>query len=278
MVSRAALGTLLAVWLSGTAPAPGAAATDAERGRWRDWTTLRMKARSAPLLRGEVELRLSEEPAGRQLETRTVASFLGAPLARSHTVSVLDPATGRPLEYRSVSKRRGRRYVFGEHGYTVEKLEPPGGGDHPFSSWRVTQRKQFPYPEPIPGATEARPFDYSSLLVALRQLELDEPGDEVTLHVATSNGAQPFRVLVGDSRRTERAYLDLATGRQRRATLRELRLRVIPANPSEANEGFLRMEGETELWVEADSKTPLEISGKVPRVPGRVHLVLTALR
>jgi hypothetical protein len=37
------------------------------------------------------------------------------------------------------------------------------------------------------------------------------------------------------------------------------------------------MDGETEVWVEARSKTPLEIVGKVPRVPGTVRLVLAAL-
>ncbi len=37
------------------------------------------------------------------------------------------------------------------------------------------------------------------------------------------------------------------------------------------------MEGETEIWVEASSKTPLEIIGKVPRVPGRIQLRLVAM-
>ena len=34
------------------------------------------------------------------------------------------------------------------------------------------------------------------------------------------------------------------------------------------------MEGETEIWVEAESKTPLEIVGKIRKVPGKVRLVL----
>ncbi len=55
---------------------------------------------------------------------------------------------------------------------------------------------------------------------------------------------------------------------------RELRLRIIPTDPDEAPEGFLEMEGETELWVEAVSKTPVHLSGRVPRLSERVNLVL----
>ena len=39
---------------------------------------------------------------------------------------------------------------------------------------------------------------------------------------------------------------------------------------------FLNMKGETEIWVEASSKTPLEISGHVPKA-GRVVLRLAAM-
>ena len=58
----------------------------------------------------------------------------------------------------------------------------------------------------------------------------------------------------------------------------ELRLRVTPEDPERSDSGFMNMEGETELWVEAHSKVPLEISGKVPKVPGRVVIRLSGLR
>jgi len=37
------------------------------------------------------------------------------------------------------------------------------------------------------------------------------------------------------------------------------------------------MEGEVEIWVEAETGTLLEIVGKVPKVPGKVKLVLDEL-
>ena len=55
----------------------------------------------------------------------------------------------------------------------------------------------------------------------------------------------------------------------------ELRLRLVPDDG--IDEGFLAMEGEIEVWVEARSKTPIEIRGKVPKVPGTVRLLLTAI-
>ena len=83
--------------------------------------------------------------------------------------------------------------------------------------------------------------------------------------------------MVSASRETERSFTDLATGEEMFAAVREFRLRVIPGDPATAGEGFMRMEGETEIWVEAETKTPLEISGKVPKVPGRVKLLLSAM-
>ena len=53
-----------------------------------------------------------------------------------------------------------------------------------------------------------------------------------------------------------------------------MRLRLLPGD--DADEGFLGMVGETEVWVEAESKTPLEIRGKIPNVPGQVRIRLVA--
>ena len=59
-------------------------------------------------------------------------------------------------------------------------------------------------------------------------------------------------------------------------TAKELRLVISPGDP-EAEKGFLGMQGETEIWVEAESKTPLEIVGKIPKIPGKVRLILTEM-
>ncbi len=92
--------------------------------------------------------------------------------------------------------------------------------------------------------------------------------------MATSSGPKPFRVQVGESASGPRTFTDLRTGEKRTLNVRMLRLRVIPADPEETDEGFLKMEGETELWVEAESKAVLVLAGNAPKIPGRIKLVL----
>lgn len=252
-----------------------AACVDAPEAQspWHGWTTLRMKARSVPLLRGRVELRLSEDVGGRRLETSTSASFIGATIARSETMTLLDSVSGRTKEYRSQSSRKGRRYTFGEQGYVVEKLRRAKQGD---DVWEVTSTKEFPYPRSDDSGPERRLYDYYGMLLDLGAAALDAPGDETTLHVATSKGPQAYRIRVEEARLGERAFKDLKTGQMTKLPAREFRLTVAPADPKAA-EGFLNMQGDLEIWVEAETKTLLEIVGKVPKVPGKVKLVLSAM-
>jgi hypothetical protein len=236
---------------------------------WHGWTTLRLKARSAPLMRGSVELRVSQTPEGTRLETSTRASFLGATIARSETSTLLDSTTGRPKEYKSYTKKRGREYTFGESGYKVEKLRPIRSSEG--DSWEVTATREFPYPE-----GETRLLDYYGMLLQLGEIGLDAPGDEIVLHVATSKGPQAYRLRVDETRTGERVFKDIATGTKMTLPAVEFRLSVVPADP-DAEEGFLKMEGEVEIWVEAETGTLLEITGKVPKVPGKVKLVLAEM-
>jgi len=80
--------------------------------------------------------------------------------------------------------------------------------------------------------------------------------------------------MVSEVRQVTRSLTELRHDRERTLQVRELRLRIIPADPDNADEGFLDMEGETELWIEAESKTPLLLSGKAPKIPGRIKLEL----
>ena len=95
--------------------------------------------------------------------------------------------------------------------------------------------------------------------------------------IATSKGPKPYRVRIDETRTNNRRYRDLATGERCTITARELRLMVAPADAADGGEGFMGMKGVTEIWVEADSKTLLSISGKVPGIPGRVVLELAAM-
>jgi hypothetical protein len=246
------------------------------RGHWRDWNTLRLEANASPLLHGEFEMRRTLRDGVPALETSASATVLGQRLEDTRTVTLFDDQ-GRTLRYARQSRRSGRRFVFGPESYTVDTLQPPRDGSLPLDLWQVSSSHEFHYPVSVGDGPSPQVFDYFGMLLALRHSGLDRPGDEATLHVATANGPRAFRISVTESREGPRTYTDLGTGDELTVHLREFRLRILPADPAQAGEGFLRMEGETEIWVEAESKTPLEISGKLPRVPGRVVLRLVAM-
>src|SRR5206468_1673477 len=120
---------------------------------------------------------------------------------------------------------------------------------------------QSPYPaSDAPGTP--RVFDYYGMLLYLERAKLRQPGDEIVLYVATSHGPEPYRIRVSEARRSQRTFEDLSTGETKTVPVRELRLRVSPAKPGQDDEGFMKMEGETEIWVEADTRTLLEIDGE----------------
>lgn len=240
---------------------------------WADWSALHLHVKSRPFLSGRVEMRLDDDGGKTVFETRTTARFFGAKVAQTRTTTLIDPATGRTERYESYSKKRGRVYVFGPDGYVVEKLRPRAGSSRSDADWESYRRVEYAYPEGEDGVP-VPVFDYYGMLLQLRRCALHEPGDEVLLHVATSSGPKPFRVQVGESVSGPRSFTDLRSGERRTLDVRMLRLRVIPADPGENDEGFLKMEGETELWVEAESKAVLLLSGKAPKIPGRIKLVL----
>jgi len=130
-----------------------------------------------------------------------------------------------------------------------------------------------------PGDPSRWVHDYISMIVRLHDLPLRKIGDEATVRVLTGKGAAPMRVRVSQERDVRRDLADLATGKKISATFHELRLRVTPlAGSSSDTKGFMNMEGETELWVDAATRTVMEISGEVPKVPGRVDIVLAGYK
>jgi len=262
-----------ALLAAGGIAATALATTPGEKDPWCDWSTLRLQLKSRPFLSGKVEMRLAHDQGKTVFETHTTARFFGARVAQSRTSTIIDSATGRTERHESYSKKRGRVYVFGPDGYVVEKLRPRAGSSRSEEDWETYRRAEYAYPVGDDGAP-VPVFDYYGMLLQLRRAALHEPGDEVLLFVATSDGPRPFRVQVGESSSNPQTFTDLRSGEERTLNVRMLRLRVIPADPEETDEGFLKMEGETELWVEAESKAVLVLAGNAPKIPGRIKLVL----
>ena len=266
-----------ALGLAGIAlAAAGSAVSTEEPEFWDRWSGRRFKAR-ASLLTGSVELRTQPDGDGTiRLETTANASLLGARLAQSRTTTWLDARTGLPRRHESVSDKRARRFVFNESGYTVERLTTKKHANEPIENWDVTEHHEYPYPAGGDGAAD-RAFDYYGMLLHLAKLDLSEVGDESIVPVATSRGPASYRVRVVEAVGADLTLQARRSGTKRQLPVRQLRLRLTPTDPTMADEGFLRMEGETEVWVEARTKTLLRVSGKVPKVPGRVKIILAEI-
>jgi len=244
---------------------------------WRDWTTLRFDAGAKPLLEGEVELRLSEEEGRTLFDSSATARLLGIQVTRNRTRSTIDPDSGLPREYVSVNPGSGRRYLFEEQRYVVHKLEPGEDPDAPIEEWEVEERRSFDYPPSDDGGGRALVLDYYGMLLYLRRLPLNAPGDEASLWVATSDGPRRWTVRVGESREVTRSYENLAGGEPLNLASREILLRIAPDGDGPDARGLLGMSGEVEIWAEAETKTLIQISGKIPNVPGRVKIELKGL-
>jgi hypothetical protein len=273
---RLRIQILSAVALVGALTSLACPASLFSRGPWHDWEMLRLDVQAIPLLSGQVELHRFIEDGRTFFETTSTARLLGAKVAEARTRSVLDEETGRSESYESVSSRSGRRFVFGEAGYRLDKLTPTGDASAPLDEWQVESSREFPYPEDAHG-NPVEVFDYYGMILHLGDLDLNEVGDEALIHVATSDGVVGYRIVVADSREAMREFIDTKDGSTNSPELTELRLRFLPADPDRAPEGFLRMEGESEIWVEKRSKTLLQINGRVPNVPGEVRLVLSEM-
>jgi hypothetical protein len=268
--SRSLQRAVLVLLLSSSLGAGATAQTDA----W-NWHTLEMSARSGFFMSGRVKMKITRESEHTSLETTTTARAFGALVALSRTQSILDPATGEAREYLSFSPKRGRHYVFNAESYTVKKLAPREGYHAPVDGWDVTSNQEFPYPRN--GEQVETVFDPYGMLLNLKYLALDKPGDQAVTHVATSRGPQRYTINVSESRQRKRSFKSESTGKKRTVNTREFLLRFEPDAANASNKGLLGMRGSIEIWVEARTKTLIRVSGKVPDVPGHVVLKLSAM-
>jgi hypothetical protein len=255
---------------AGTAVRPGESTHN-----WSGWKSLVYKTRAAFFIKGRVEMYFSQESQGQSFHTDTWAKFLGATLARERTRAVIDPETGLTREYFNLTPKRGRHYIFTEEGYTVEKLNPTNGFDAPLEQWEVVSKIDYPNP-PLDDLGSNQIYVSYNMLSHLRDEGLSKAGDSTTIYVATSKGPERYTVTVGEKRFVKRPVVDLDTGKKVIEKVMEIRLDVSPVDKKKAKD-FLGLKGQIEIWVEANTKTLLRISGKIPRVPGRVVVELIGL-
>ena len=268
------------------------AAGVADDERWESWSGLELRARGVVFLSGRIAMQRSDGPAGEDwLETRTSAKFLGASLARART-RTRTGLDGRTVEYIDLQPKRGRRYRFFDDRYEVQKLRPregrrnsdlrigapdadSTGGASALPEWEISSSREFPYPVDTDGVVVVV-HDYYSMLTRIAELPLEQTGDVCTVHVATSDGPQSYELELGPRRSsTYKLRLD-GSSKRRKLAVDTVRLDIRPTDAAKTHKNFLGMEGDLEVWLEAESKTLLRVSGRVPKV-GRVTLELNAL-
>jgi hypothetical protein len=271
---RPHLSVLLAILLC-SAPAVPLEPTRGD-SPWHRWKSIRLKVKSMPLVSGRVWMHLKPNGDALHLETETIAKFFGARIATTHTKTVMNRETGLPHSYVSWNAKRARRFTFDEKGYLFERLRPnPDNRKAPHTEWSIKTSDHFDFPVDADG-TRLPVYDHYGMLLGLRRADLAKVGDEIVVHVATSDGPTPYRIRVAELRAGEVRYSTLPGKERRSSIVRQMRLEVVPADPDKAEEGFLNMKGETELWVEAHSKTLLRIGGRAPKI-GKIALVLAEM-
>lgn len=263
--------------------------------RFGGWTQLRYTTSKFLIFTGD--LTMSRTLTGETISVRSEsrARLFGSVLVDSWSVSTMNRTSGRPLTFLEVKPgKRADRWSFQGEGIIRETLKPhKTSPDEPLERWKLTKTVKLPgaragskRPESVDGTPTkldddpaAWVHDYISMIVRLRDLPLTRTGDATTVLVSTSRGAAALTIRVGEERRKRRTLTDLETGIRQTVDMHELRLRLLPAGGSATDtKGFLDMEGETELWVDSATRTLVEISGNVPKVPGRVVITLAGYR
>jgi hypothetical protein len=269
-------------------PAPPPPRTHPTGLPFHSWTELRLVAEGGFRSRGEVTLtrgpghyRSPDRGKAREaylVRTRAEANALFFLDAEIESTSEVDAADGSTLEMVETNPgKKAKLLRVTESKLRMVRFEPPDGVEEAsLRRWRRTERKGWDRPE-VDGA---RPplYDFYALVGALDRFPVGSVGDHLDFWLATSSGPLPIRVEVVDRRRRSREIRDLATGKARTVRLGELRIRLRPlTDDPDKVRGFLSMQGETELWIEARSHMLLEVRGRVPHL-GEVVVRLDGLR
>ncbi len=260
------------------------------------WTELDYKARKA-ILTATSELRLqradaaemaenlvlAEEqtelpPAGEDLILLTLRSKL---LGKISDVRLwLDPNNARSYqrdELNSGSRPRFRAYRPMREGVQRTTLRPASGEkERPYREWSELEEKFIAY------SAEARERIVSealALFVVVSTASLNAPGDAVTLPVFLKDRVVEVRLEVLEQRKLKVDFDQIKDGETQKVTGPRAALEIaVSAVLPEGDEGtkieLLGLKGDILMTIDAESRVPLQISGKVPPV-GVVNVKLT---
>lgn len=221
-------------------------------------------------------------PGAEVLELVYEAGGLGR---KSRLTLLMDPASGAAIQgthHDLEGKDRYRVWRYGETGAYQRTRWPLNRTEEslPPAQWTKTSEGARMYPVDPAG----RPvLESTGLLYAIAAAPLDKPGDQVELLVFRRRDTQIVHVEVVAPRAISVNYSEeWPTGAvQRRSKVTPLRLTlrglpVVDASGKASHEDFelLGLRGTIELALDAETRTPLMLSGSVP-IFGKVTLRLT---
>jgi hypothetical protein len=226
------------------------------------------------------------EPGTEVLELVYEASGLGR---RSRLTLLMDPASGAALQgthHDLEGKHRYRVWRYGETGAYQRTRWPLDHGEESLSPARWSKTSEGPRKYPVNPA--GRPvLESAGLLYAIAAAPLDRPGDQLELLVFRRRDTQIVHVEVLAPRSVSVNYRELwpSGAVQRRGEVTPLRLAVrgLPVVNPDTGKGsddefeLLGLRGKIELLLDAETRTPLLLSGSAP-VLGKVSLRLDEVR
>ena len=227
-------------------------------------------------------------PGAEVLELVYEASGLGR---RSRLTLLMDPANGAAIQgahHDLEGKHRYRTWRYGETGVYLRTRWPVNRAEEPLPPAKGTKTSEGPRIYPVDPA--GRPvLESTGLLYAIAAAALDKPGDQVELLVFRRRDTQIVHVEVMEPRAISVNYAELwpsgSVQRRGKVTPLRLTLRALPVvDPSgktsaDSDDDFelLGLHGNIELALDAETRTPLMLSGSAP-IFGKITLRLTAVR
>jgi hypothetical protein len=247
-----------------------------ETGFLLDWKVLRFETGPYFMFTAAVELRRTEGAGLLVLETATTGHRAGSAPVENRTRTTLDTVNGGGMvETCKLSRTKCTRYRYESGVYVVEFLPPASSFEEAMASNQVRTSWSFSLPPCKTGHGPVQVVDFAALVYGLAHQPLYATGDSVTQWLATSAGPREVKVCVAEERTYRRTCRDLDLRRYNTVNTRELLLQIAPVDPEPRREGFMGLLGPTSIWIDVDTRIPLEVDGRLPNLPGHLELDLT---
>ncbi len=244
-----------------------------ESGFLQDWNMLRFETGPYFMFTAAVEMRRTLGAGLLQLETNAIGRRAGFQPVENRTRTTVEVAGGGMVETCKLSRTRCTRYRYENGLYVVESL-PPADSFEQAAAGQVQSSRSFTLPLDVSGRGPVQALDFAALVYGLSLQPLYAPGDTATQWLATSTGPRQMRIHVAEERDYRRTCRDMDLKRYRTVNTCELLLRITPTDKEPQTTAFMGLMGPMSIWIDAETRVPLELDGRLPNLPGHLELDL----